>query len=140
MTHGESVETVWSHLTSLATWSHENGPSARYALLDTHWSGWNWRKLVKLHKYPPPFSSLSTPLIFSLFTGLQLKSNLERAWKFSKVQGDTATTPTKAPDPKIIELWTTMMDTYYLDPSQPSLFEEPTPSKFFPHVAPFLLC
>lgn len=140
MTHGESIETIWSHSTSLATWSRENGPSARHALLDTHWSGWNWRKLVKLRKYPLPFSSLSTPLIFSSFTGLQLKSNLERAWKFSKVQGDIATTLTKALDPKIIELWTTMMDTYYLDPSRPSPFEEPAPGKFFPHVAPFLLC
>lgn len=48
MTHGESVETIWSHSTSLATWSRESGPHARHALLDTHWSGWNWRKLVRL--------------------------------------------------------------------------------------------
>lgn len=50
MTHGENVETIWSHSTSLATWSRENGPGARHALLDTHWSGWNWRKLVNLRK------------------------------------------------------------------------------------------
>lgn len=50
MTHGESVETIWSHSTSLAIWSRENGPGARHALLDTHWSGWNWRKLVNLRE------------------------------------------------------------------------------------------
>lgn len=52
MTHGESVETIWSHSTSLATWSRENGPQARHALLDTHWSGWNWRKIIRLCEWP----------------------------------------------------------------------------------------
>jgi len=61
MTHGESVETIWSHSTSLATWSRENGPSARHALLDTHWSGWNWRKLVNLRKHPSFWGFSSTP-------------------------------------------------------------------------------
>ena len=35
MTHGESVETIWSHSSSLATWSRENGPAARHLILDT---------------------------------------------------------------------------------------------------------
>lgn len=46
LTHGEGVETVWSHSTSLATWSRENGPAARHQVLDDHWGGWNWRKVV----------------------------------------------------------------------------------------------
>ena len=50
MTHGESVETIWSHSTSLATWSRENGPAARHLILDDHWTGWNRRKLVGLRK------------------------------------------------------------------------------------------
>ena len=48
MTHGESVETIWSHSTSLTTWSRENGPAARHLILDDHWAGWNWRKLICL--------------------------------------------------------------------------------------------
>lgn len=48
MTHGEGVETIWSHSTSLATWSRENGPAARHLILDDHWTGWNWKKLVGL--------------------------------------------------------------------------------------------
>lgn len=52
MTHGESVETIWSHSSSLAIWSRENGPAARHLILDTHWDGWNWRKLVGLRKFP----------------------------------------------------------------------------------------
>ena len=46
LTHGEGVETIWSHSTSLATWSRENGPGARRLYLDDHWGGWNWRKTV----------------------------------------------------------------------------------------------
>ena len=49
MTHGEGVETIWSHSSSLATWSRENGPGARRLILDDHWSGWNWRKCIGLH-------------------------------------------------------------------------------------------
>lgn len=51
MTHGEGVETIWSHSTSLATWSRENGPSARHLILDDHWAGWNWDKLIGLREY-----------------------------------------------------------------------------------------
>jgi hypothetical protein len=50
MTHGEGVETIWSHSTSLATWSRENGPAARHLILDDHWARWNWRKCVGLRK------------------------------------------------------------------------------------------
>ena len=46
LTHGEGVETIWSHSTSLATWSRENGPAAHHQVLDDHWGGWNWRKVV----------------------------------------------------------------------------------------------
>ena len=48
MTHGKSVKTIWSHSTSLATWLRENGPGAQHLILDDHWSGWNWSKLVGL--------------------------------------------------------------------------------------------
>ena len=51
VTHGESVETIWSHSMSLATWSRENGPAAHHLILDDHWTGWNWSKLVGLREY-----------------------------------------------------------------------------------------
>jgi hypothetical protein len=52
LTHGEGVETIWSHSTTLATWSRENGPGARHLILDDHWSGWNWKKLVNSRELP----------------------------------------------------------------------------------------
>lgn len=131
MTHGESVETIWSHSTSLATWSRENGPSARHALLDTHWSGWNWRKLVHLREYPLLFGFPPALLIFSPLIGQQLKKNLEKAWKFSKIQKGVAAALTDALSSDVIDTWTTLMDAYYLDPLQPNPFEESTPSQLF---------
>lgn len=55
LTHGEGVETVWSHSTSLATWSRENGPAARHQVLDDHWGSWNWRKVVNSRTLHPIF-------------------------------------------------------------------------------------
>ena len=52
LTHGEGVETVWSHSTSLAMWSQENGPAAHHQILDDHWGSWNWRKVIKLRMSP----------------------------------------------------------------------------------------
>ena len=48
LTHGEGVETVWSHSASLATWSRENGPTTCHQILDDHWGGWNWCKMINL--------------------------------------------------------------------------------------------
>lgn len=129
MTHGESVETIWSHSTSLATWSRENGPHARHALLDTHWSGWNWRKLIHLReplRCRVPSTSLTTPPR----TGPQLEKNLEKAWKSAKDQNNILTTLTNSLNPTLIKTWTAMMDTYYLDSSKPNPFEEPVLSEY----------
>ena len=135
MTHGENVETIWSHSTSLATWSRENGPQARHTLLDSHWSGWNWRKLVNLRvSFLRPLCLVS--LIFAFSTGRQLKQNLEGAWKFAKVQGNNVTTLNNALDPTVVNTWTAMMDAYYLDPSKPNPFKERAPSKLLRSAPP----
>lgn len=54
MTHGEGVETIWSHSGSLAVYTRENGPNARHLILDDHWNGWNWQKYTGLRKRPDP--------------------------------------------------------------------------------------
>ena len=59
MTHREGMETIWSHSTSLTTWSRENGPAAHYLILDNHWARWNWQKLVGLHKFSSPMLNTS---------------------------------------------------------------------------------
>lgn len=49
-TFGEGVEQGWAHIGPVASATRESGPSARHALLDDHWSAWNWKKLVRLGK------------------------------------------------------------------------------------------
>ena len=123
MTHGESVETIWSHSGSLATWSRENAPGARRLVLDDHWSGWNWRKYVGLRKY----------LAFRLYVatntrpGTQLKTMLTRAFEGAKTQREAANSMTLA-WPQSVPAWRKMLTAYKNDQSQPNPFEEPDPS------------
>ena len=56
---GEMIESGWAQSGSMAIWTRENGPFARRAVLDDHWSTENWRKLHRLREqatrlYSPP--------------------------------------------------------------------------------------
>ena len=76
LTHGEGVETVWSHSTSLATWSRENGPAARHQILDDHWGSWNWRKVVNLrglHSIPVSYDRSLMPKQAAIFVRVSKK-------------------------------------------------------------------
>ncbi|KAF9782887.1 hypothetical protein BJ322DRAFT_1110770 [Thelephora terrestris] len=106
LTHGEGVETIWSHSTSLAVWSRENGPAARHMILDDHWNGWNWRKVVGLCS--------------------QLKTMLKRALQGSEDQRKEADSMT-ATWAKFVPEWRKMLTAYKNDQSEPNPFEEPNP-------------
>lgn len=64
MMTGEMIESGWAQSGSMAIWTRENGPFARRAVLDDHWSSENWRKLrrlrewilgfIRYHPYLPP--------------------------------------------------------------------------------------
>jgi len=70
-----------------------------------------------------------TLLTISSLTGQQLKKNLEKAWKFAKVQGNIAATLTGALNPTAVESWQSMMEAFYLDAENPNPFEERVPCK-----------
>jgi len=129
MTHGEGVETIWSHSTSLATWSRENGPAARRLILDDHWSGWNWSKLVGLREYTLFVIKL---YITHSFTGPQLKKMLENAWRWAKIQRDAADSM-DATWPEFVPDWKKMLIAYKKDKSKPNPFKEPDPGKRILH-------
>ena len=125
MTHRESVETIWSHSTSLATWSRENGPAAHHLVLDNHWTGWNWRKLVGLCK------SLWVYVIYrsaNTYLGIHLKRVLERAIKWAKTQRKEADLMTVA-WARFVPSWRKMLLDYKKDPKKPNPFEEPDPGR-----------
>lgn len=43
---GEGIERAWSAIGGVASSTREMGPGARHDCLDSHWSAWNWQKLV----------------------------------------------------------------------------------------------
>ena len=47
-THGENIESGWAHTNPAAVATREMGPGARHSALDSHWGGWNWRKITGL--------------------------------------------------------------------------------------------
>lgn len=122
MTHGEGVETVWSHSTSLATWSRENGPAARHQILDDHWGSWNWRKTVNLC-----MSALlpSHTLIVDANTGTNLRKGLEKAWKWSIAQRAVAKSLDATVSESTLLRWRKMVTEFKNDPKKPNPFEEP---------------
>ena len=45
-THGENIESGWAHTNPAAVATREMGPGARHSALNSHWGGWNWRKVT----------------------------------------------------------------------------------------------
>jgi hypothetical protein len=45
-TVGEEVESGWSHMNPAAPSIKEMAPGHRHEVLDDHWGGWNFRKIV----------------------------------------------------------------------------------------------
>lgn len=123
MTHGESVETIWSHSSSLAIWSRENGPGARHLILDTHWTGWNWRKLVGLRKLPM-LVIRNRATLTNTRLGEQLRKTLKRAIKGAKLQREEADSIARAWEPFVSD-WSKMLSAYKADKSKPNPFQEP---------------
>ena len=52
-THGENIESGWAHTNPAAVATREMGPGARHSTLDSHWGGWNWRKVTGFGKWHP---------------------------------------------------------------------------------------
>jgi hypothetical protein len=59
-TCGEEVETSWADSNPLGTSVREMGPASRHELLNDHWNGWNFHKIIGFRKIlwlsePDPF-------------------------------------------------------------------------------------
>ncbi len=51
-TYGEGIESHWGHMNPVALSAREMAESARHELLDFHWGGWNWQKIINFGKWP----------------------------------------------------------------------------------------
>ncbi|KAJ7019902.1 hypothetical protein C8F04DRAFT_1275729 [Mycena alexandri] len=45
---GEGIERPWASIGALGSSTREMGPGTRHEVLDSHWSAWNWQKLVRI--------------------------------------------------------------------------------------------
>ena len=122
LTHGEGVETVWSHSTSLATWSRENGPAAHHQVLDDHWGSWNWRKVVNSRTLCFAFMRFFK---YSHNTGSNLRKSVEKAWKWSKTQREVAKSLDEMVSESTLLEWEKIVVEYKQDRTKPNPFEEP---------------
>lgn len=68
-THGENIESGWAHTNPAAVATREMGAGARHSALDSHWGGWNWRKITGFGK-----GYLSNPRFHHTDTCLQERS------------------------------------------------------------------
>ena len=50
-TCGEEIETTWSSTNSLAPSVREMAPGARHDMLNDHWNGWNFHKIVGFYTF-----------------------------------------------------------------------------------------
>lgn len=45
-TIGEEIETGWAHMNQVGTSVMEMGPGHRHEVLNDHWGGWNFQKII----------------------------------------------------------------------------------------------
>ena len=63
-THGENIESGWAHTNPAAVTTREMGAGARHLTLNSHWGGWNWRKIIGFGKEHPAARSFVTNTYF----------------------------------------------------------------------------
>ena len=129
-TCGEDVETTCAHSNALGTSVREMGPASRHELLNDHWNGWNFRKIVG-------FVGLGSCIrMFSRLNILLGKLFLKRfndAFNMRQKHRDifarlTATFPSNT-----VHKWDTIVKEWHMDPSRPRTkpnpYEEPRSGK-----------
>lgn len=121
------IESGWAQSGSMAIWTRENGPFARRAVLDDHWSSENWRKLRRLRRsisgHRPRFLSLP------FFAGASLLKNLRRALTWSKTQRAVADKASESLPSTTIASWNKMRLEFDRDRHKPNPYEEPDTCK-----------
>ena len=80
-THGENIESGWAHTNPAAVATREMGPGARHSTLDSHWGGWNWRKVTGFGEW---HSSCPISYHQRLLAGVLLLKNLHEAQQMAQ--------------------------------------------------------
>ncbi|KAF9779417.1 hypothetical protein BJ322DRAFT_1013173 [Thelephora terrestris] len=102
-THGENIESGWAHTNPAAVATREMGAGARHSALDSHWGGWNWRKIV----------GFGTLLLKNLHDARKMAKQCEKICSDFEVQTDPGT----------VKEWRAMKHGWERDPSKPDPFK-----------------
>lgn len=128
-THGETIEQEWAHISAVAMSTREMGPGARHATLDSHWSFWNWRKIVGMGKYYNPMSCVLDLLI--LWPGPAFKKSLRIALLYRKKHQDVLSDMESGLAPETVSTWCQVVSAWETDHSREDPFAEPEESRSF---------
>ncbi|KAJ7754817.1 hypothetical protein B0H16DRAFT_1458854 [Mycena metata] len=105
-TDGEGIERPWAHIGGVGTSTREMGPGSREDTLNSHWSFWNWQKLIGLGE------RLRTRLDRARS---EYATQLEGFAQFSVQQADR------------VPAWKTMVEAFEADPNKPNPYKNTTP-------------
>ena len=119
-THGENIESGWAHTNPAAVATREMGPGARHSTLDSHWGGWNWRKVTGFGEWhsnrPMSYHKPSPP-------GVLLLKNLHEARQMVQQCEETCQDFESRADPGTLMEWRAMKRSWERDPSKPDPFK-----------------
>ena len=119
-THGENIESGWAHTNPAAVATREMGAGARHSALDSHWGGWNWRKIVgfgKDHSFSPQFHFKHT------FPGTLLLKNLHEARRMARECEKICDDFERQTDPATVHGWQAIKRSWERDPSKPDPYK-----------------
>ncbi|KAJ7736633.1 hypothetical protein B0H16DRAFT_1466534 [Mycena metata] len=100
------IERPWAHIGGIATSTREMGPGSREDTLNSHWSFWNWQKLLGL--------------------GERLRTRLDRARSeyATQLEGFTQFSAQQADR---VPAWKKMVEDFEADPNKKNPYENTTP-------------
>ncbi len=123
-TDGENIERGWAWLNPVSLSTREMGPGARQDALDDQWSFWNWRIVVSLGSFS---SQMYRTRICVLTNNLgdTLGRRFEDAVYYARQQRGAHTEFTSTFSNNQISQWSSMVEAWYNDTSEPDPFQEP---------------
>ena len=119
-THGENIESGWAHTNPAVVATREMGPGARHSALDSHWGGWNWRKVTG---FGEKYSDCPTPYHKLTFTGVLLLRNLREAQQMAEQCKAICDDFECQTDPGTVREWQAMKRSWERDLSKPDPYK-----------------
>jgi hypothetical protein len=119
-TCGEEVEISWSHTNPLIPSVREMGPAAHHDMLNDHWIGWNFRKVVGFRE----LSFYCFDMCLIILTGKSFNKKFKEAVTMKKKHEGIFTQFSATFPQSVLEKWVNVVETWERDPSAPNPYKE----------------